>query len=75
MSDLKDKILLNIYKGMENNMLSNDDLVQIIEQCGNFLNLQTVSDYARSHKISYNGAKKFRQKVCIFNTKFIIDNL
>lgn len=74
MSDLKDKILLNIYKGMENNMLSNDDLVQIIEQCGNFLNLQTVSDYARDHKISYNGAKNFRTKVCIFNTKFITDN-
>jgi hypothetical protein len=74
MSDLKDKILLNIYKGMENNMLSNDDLVQIIEQCGNFLNLQTVSDYARDHKISYNGAKNYRDKVNLFGVKFIVDN-
>lgn len=31
MSELKDKILINIHKGMENNMLSNDDLVQFIE--------------------------------------------
>ena len=74
MSDLKDKILLNIHKGMENNMLSNDDLVQIIEQCGNFLNLQTVSDYARDHKISYNGAKNYRDKANLFGVKFIVDN-
>ena len=32
MSELKDKILINIHKGMENNMLSNDDLVQFIER-------------------------------------------
>ena len=75
MSDLKDKILLNIHKGMENNMLSNDDLVQIIEQCGNFLNLQTIADYAKTNNMSYNGAKNFRQKVKIFNVNFIIDNL
>ena len=43
MEDLKDKILLNIHKGMLNNLLSNDDLVQIIEQCGSFLNLKTIS--------------------------------
>lgn len=75
MSDLKDKIILNIHKGMDNNMLSNDDLVQIIEQCGLFLNMKTIADYAKSNNMSYNGAKNFRQKVCIFNTKFIIDNL
>lgn len=56
-------------------MLSNDDLVQIIEQCGLFLNMKTIADYAKSNNMSYNGAKNFRQKVCIFNTKFIIDNL
>ncbi len=75
MSDLKDKIILNIHKGMDNNMLSNDDLVQIIEQCGLFLNLKTIADYAKSNNISYNGAKNFRQKVNIFNVNFIIDNL
>jgi hypothetical protein len=31
MSELKDKIALNIHKGMDNNMLSNNDLVHIIE--------------------------------------------
>lgn len=74
MSDLKDKIILNIHKGMDNNMLSNDDLVQIIEHSGKLLNLQTVSDYAKSNGISYNGAKKYRHLVSLFNIKFIIDN-
>ena len=74
MEDLKDKILLNIHKGMLNNLLSNDDLVQIIEQCGSFLNLKTISDYAKDNNISYNGAKKFRDVKKIFNINFIIDN-
>ncbi len=74
MSDLKDKILINIHKGMDNNMLSNDDLVQIIEQCGMYLNLSTIPDYVKKHNISYNGAKKFRNKAELFGVKFIIDN-
>ena len=60
MSELKDKILINIHKGMENNMLSNDDLVQFIELSGSYLNLMTIPDYASKNNISYNGAKKHR---------------
>ena len=74
MENLKDKILINIHKGMLNNLLSNDDLVKIIEQCGLFLNLKTISDYAKDNNISYNGAKKFRYVKKIFNINFIIDN-
>ena len=72
--NLTDKILKNIYLGVESNLLSNDDLVQIIELTGALLNLQTISDYAKENKMSYNGAKKFRKTVKIFNTKFVIDN-
>lgn len=54
--------------------LSNDDMVQLIEHIGAYLNLSTVADYAKSNGISYNGAKKFRKVVKIFNVKFIIDN-
>jgi hypothetical protein len=75
MENLKDKLLLNIHKGMENNILSNDDLVQIIEQCGFFLNIKTISDYAKKNNLSYNGVKKFRNVVKIFNTKYVIHNL
>jgi hypothetical protein len=74
MTDLVDKILINIDKGLINNMLSNDDLVQIIEQCGMYLNLKTISNYAKYKGISYNGAKNYRTVVNIFDIKFIIDN-
>lgn len=29
---------------------------------------------ARDHKISYNGAKNYRDKVNLFGVKFIVDN-
>lgn len=74
MDDLKDKILKNIHIGMEKKLLSNDDLVQIIEQCGSYLNLMTISDYAHKNNISYNGAKHHRDNVELFGVKFIIDN-
>lgn len=54
--------------------LSNNDLVQLIEVAGAFLNLQTISDYANSKGLSYNGVKKHRKIVEIFNVKFVVDN-
>ena len=71
---LIDKIKERIYYYVQNNELSNKDLVQIIELCGEFLNLETVSKYAKKNNISYNGAKKFRENITIFGVKFIIDN-
>jgi hypothetical protein len=56
------------------NDVSNDFLVQIIELAGGYLNLMTISDYAKSNKLSYNGVKKFRETKEIFNVKFVIDN-
>ncbi len=55
--------------------LSNETLVQIIELAGSFLNLQTIPEYAKSNNLSYNGVKKTREIVKIFNVKFVIDNL
>lgn len=74
MNDLKERINRNIHKGIVNNYLSNDDLIQIIEHVGSYLNLRTRSDYAKEHKISYNAAKNFRKNVIIFGVKFVIDN-
>ena len=73
-SELRDKINVNIMKGMHNNLLSNDDLVEIIQNCGSYLNLRTISDYAKENNISYNGVKNFRNKVKLFGVKFIIEN-
>jgi hypothetical protein len=69
-----DKLLKFIATKYEQGELDNSSLVQIIELCGNYLNLKTISDYAKSNGISYNGAKNFRKTVEIFNIKFIIDN-
>lgn len=55
--------------------LDNDSLVQIIELCDSFLNLQTISNYAKTENISYNGAKRFRKPAIEINkVKFIINN-
>lgn len=59
---------------IENGELSNDDLVQLIEHVGAYLNIATIPDYAKEHNMSYNGVKKFRQIKTIFKTKYVIDN-
>lgn len=69
-----DKLLNFIMQKFEDEELDNDSLVQIIELCGGYLNLQTISDYSKKNNISYNGVKKFRRVQKIFNVKFVIDN-
>lgn len=73
-NELKDKIILNIMKGMENDILSNIDLIDIIESAGSFLNLRTISDYSKQNNITYNGAKHHRDQIQLFGVKFVIDN-
>jgi len=68
------KICEHLSKRIEDGELSNSDLVQIIEHVGSYLNLTTRSDYAKQNGLSYNGAKKHRQNVKLFNVNFIIDN-
>ena len=53
---------------------SNAFLVEIIQRAGSYLNLQTIPDYAREFKMSYEGVKKCRKIVNLFNAKFVIDN-
>ena len=54
--------------------VSNEFLVQLIELSGNYLNLQTIPDYAKSHHKSYNGVKKTRQIITLFGVKLVADN-
>ena len=63
-----------IFDKFNKNELDNDSLVQIIEVCGNLLNLETISDYAKNNNLSYNGVKHHREIVELFRTKFVIDN-
>lgn len=71
----KGKLLIQFLeeKTMEGNF-TNNDLVQFIEHTGSFLNLKTIPDYAKEKSMSYNGVKKHRKIVEIFNIKFVIDN-
>lgn len=71
---LVNTICEHLSQRIEAGELNNDDMVQIIEHLGAYLNLQTISNYAKENKISYNGAKKFRNPVHIFGVKFIADN-
>ena len=63
-----------IQNSVHSNELNNENLVQIIELCGLFLNLKTIPDYAKYKNLTYNGVKKTRNIATIFNTKFVIDN-
>ena len=71
---MKDKILNRLSELIETNQLNNEDLVHIIEHVGSYLNLQTISEYAKDNNISYNGVKKCRKTIKLFNIKFVIDN-
>jgi hypothetical protein len=68
------KLIRFVAEKFEQKELDNDSLVQLIELCGSYLNLMTIADYSKSQNISYNGAKKFRKTIVLFNVKFIIDN-
>ena len=52
-----------------------DFLVQIIELAGTYLNIRTISDYAKENNKSYNGVKNFAPIKEIFGIKFVIDNI
>ena len=63
-----------LFECIHNGEINNADMVKIIEHCFIILNLQTLSDYAKTHNISYNGAKLRKNNIILANVKFIIDN-
>ena len=67
-------IIQNIENEITNGNLTNADLVQLIEVCGDYLNIRTIPDYAKENGMSYNGVKNNRNIKEIFNVKFVIDN-
>ena len=74
LSDKGKKLLEFLDYKMYDGEFTNSDLVQFIEHCGKYLNLQTIPDYAKENKLSYKYLKKFREVVEIFDVKFVIDN-
>jgi hypothetical protein len=64
----------HLSKRIESGQLSNEDIVQLIEHIGAYLNLKTLPQWAADNNKSYNGAKLQKNKIQIFGVKFIMDN-
>lgn len=70
-NELRDKLFSNYESGA----ITDEQLVQVIELSANYLNLKTITNYAKANKITYNGALKRKlNKVIIDNQTFIINN-
>lgn len=69
-----EKLKSFIFQKFQDGELDNSTLVQLIALCGQFLNLQTIPDYAKDNNMSYNGVKNNRDIIEIFNVKFVIQN-
>jgi hypothetical protein len=64
-----------LFERYESGYVTDEKLVQIFEQVAAYLNLRTITNYAKANKITYNGAlKRNLQKVQIDKITFIIDN-
>lgn len=66
--------LKKLGESIQSGKWSNDGLVQLIELSSDYLNLQTIPDYASANNLSYNGVKKTRTIREIKGIKFVIDN-
>ena len=69
------KIHEYIYTCLQKDQLNDKDLVQIIELVDNYLNLKTISEYAKEYNLSYNGVKNNRNILTLLGHKFVADNL
>ena len=74
MTNKEQSILKTIYNHANDNIVSSDFLVQLIE-CGfDLLNAETIPNYAKKTGLSYNGVKNNRELKTIRGVKFVIDN-
>lgn len=69
-----DKLIDFVCRKFEAGELDNISLVELFKRTGMYLNLQTISDYARTNKMSYEGVKKCRKIEEIYGVKFVIEN-
>ena len=74
LSEYQQNALNKLGESIQSGKWNNDGLVQLIEVVADFLNLQTIPDYAKSKNLSYNGVKKTREIREIKGVKFVIDN-
>ena len=68
------KLIEFISRKFETGELDNNSLVEVFKSNGRYLNLMTISDYAKQFNMSYEGVKRFRKIEEIHGVKFVIDN-
>ena len=76
MTDNEHKLLEWLSEKIEQNEISNTCLVKIIKLCGSYLNITTISNYAKRNNITYQGVLKSPKanRVEIFETNFVYNN-
>jgi len=74
LTENEQKLINFIGEKYQSGQISDECLTQLIELCGGFLGLKTISDYAKVKKMSYNGIKKCREIKTILCVKFVKDN-
>ncbi len=68
------KLITFVATKFEAGELDNNSLVELFKSMGSYMNLETIPDYAKRNKMSYEGVKRFRKVETIFNVKFVIEN-
>lgn len=74
-TSLFSKLHKNIYLGYEQEMISDQEMVQLLELMNDLLQLKTIAQFARETGKSYNGIKhNYKHKVIVSGKTYIIDN-
>lgn len=68
------KLIEFVSRKFKSGELDNHSLVELFKHTGAYLNLQTISTYAKEHNMSYQGVKKCRRVEKLYGVKFVIDN-
>jgi hypothetical protein len=72
---LSERLQVNLVEGYKNKMLSDQEVVQLIELGFDLLNLKTIPQAAKDLGKSYNGILKHHPKIInIKKMKMVIDN-
>jgi hypothetical protein len=76
----KDKVIDEVCTLIEEGHLSNEDIVGIIKVIGAYANIQSITAYAKTYGLTYNGAKgvgrvpKDRKIIYLFGKKMVMDS-
>jgi hypothetical protein len=77
---IKDKVIDKVCTLIEEGRLSNEDIVGIIKVIGTYANIQSITAYAKTYGLTYNGAKgvgrvpKDRKIIYLFGKKMVMDS-